>query len=259
MPRSKKKVVDATPVQTTEEEERCESEEDIYVTLESCLLCGKLLTETDRKRRKSIAKIHSLLNDVWKPSEFVWRYVYNMCNSETRKYTIAMCMACTHWTTRSRRKQCACVIPLDQFILFTVAPFHAPIPDGRLLRRLIQSLVERKTAEDGIEYSNTYINLVEPEMLKCFVSMTKGNIRTTGTVEICKRIVAAWWKQNCYTVFVTNKRLAKYIRSMCKKEIVELGREIMAVSVVPISTDFPISTDLPISMDSKQEKEEDQQ
>lgn len=200
---------------------------DTHKSLESCLLCGKILIESDRKRRKSILKIQRLLCDVWKLSEFVWKTVYNVCENMDDKTNIAMCMACTHWTTRSRRRRRACTIPLDQLLLFTIAPFHAPRPDGRLLRRLILSMKETKRSVNGIEYSNTYTNFLEPEMLKCFQSIPNEKLESMDTTKICKIIVANWWRQNSFNVFTTHKNLAKYIRSTCKQEIIQLGQEIM--------------------------------
>ena len=113
-----------------------EAEESL---IEHCILCGVVLCEKDNKRRKAAGKIKTLLETQWSQTAFVWRVAWNVCKQKDERQTIAICMPCVHWATRTRSKPMChnpscCQIPLDHLILFSMAPFDTPQPDEHLLK-----------------------------------------------------------------------------------------------------------------------------
>jgi hypothetical protein len=189
--------------------------------VEHCILCGVVLSEKDNKRRKAAGKIKTLLETRWAKTAFVWRIAWNICNQEDERRTIAICMPCVHWATRTKSKPMChnpngCLIPLDHLIMFSMAPFDIPQPDERLFKRLARNMVHTVQA-NGTTFRNCYTHLLEPCMFE------RLQARSCERGHLVDQIIATWWDENMNTVFVSNALLAKNIRRVCQADIERLG------------------------------------
>lgn len=112
-----------------------------YGEIECCLLCGVFLGPDDIKRRRPCHKLRNMLENKWIATDFVWLYAYNVVMQSRPETTIAVCMPCVHWATRSSKRKNKSMLPLDNLIVSSIAPSHIPPADERIQRRVARCIV----------------------------------------------------------------------------------------------------------------------
>jgi hypothetical protein len=111
--------------------------------IEHCVFCGARLGARQNRRHKKPVQVRAQCDKVWRETPMVWRELRALADSAPAEDSLAFCMPCVHWMSRgaARCRRGVRVLPmLDEFLLFTLFPFTARLPDARLLRRLAVTL-----------------------------------------------------------------------------------------------------------------------
>jgi hypothetical protein len=112
---------------------------------EHCVFCGALLAARQARRHKKPAQLRAQCDTVWRETPIVWRELSALASGAPANSSLAFCMPCVHWISRATRRAPRALAMLDGFLLFTLFPFTARLPDARLLRRLAATLAGKQS------------------------------------------------------------------------------------------------------------------
>jgi hypothetical protein len=109
-------------------------------TGEHCVFCGTRLGAQQNRRHKKPAQLRAQCAALWRETPLGWRALCALADNAPADACLAFCMPCVHWISRAAARRGRVLAVLDEFLLFTLFPFTARLPDARLLRRLTASL-----------------------------------------------------------------------------------------------------------------------
>lgn len=184
---------------------------------ESCLLCGKILTGMQQKRRKPVRFFREVLQKYWAKTDVIWKAVWDVCCESSESETIAMCMPCVHWTGRSTnartaKKEHKEMLPMDALREVVENPGSPNAPDERLFMRFAESLASAAYV-NGVVYSNPYTQFFPPWALDVLTNSHWANVPDKERCKQMKRkLLAAWWEANGRTLVMPDRHVARLIR-----------------------------------------------
>ena len=184
---------------------------------ESCLLCGKILTGMQQKRRKPVRFFREVLQKYWAKTDVIWKAVWDVCCESNESETIAMCMPCVHWTGRSTnaktmKKEQKEMLPMDALREVVENPGSPNAPDERLFMRFAESLASAAYV-NGVVYSNPYTQFFPPWALDVLTNSDWANVPDKERCKQMKRkLLAAWWEANGRTLVMPDRHVARLIR-----------------------------------------------
>ena len=199
--------------------------------VESCLLCGIIMTPDVAKRRKRVAYFKDAIHKMWKPSTNIWLAIYDICENAPVKDSIALCMPCMHWTSRCVKKKRTSTsdlseLPMDKMINFCIAPGYSTAPDERIVVRFMNALRTTVSFQNKV-YINPYAEMFPPWALRIIAEtdITSGNCMETARI-LKRKILSEWWKRRGYQVVLESRDVATNIRRELHDDIDKLHRRI---------------------------------
>lgn len=199
--------------------------------VESCLLCGVIMTPDISKRRKRVGYFNEAVHRMWKPSTDVWMSISDLCRNVHIKESIALCMPCMHWTSRCVKKKRYTVddkseLPMDKMIRYCISPGYSTAPDERIIVRFMHAL-RGSVSVKGVVYINPYAELFPSWALRIIVEtdITDGNCMDTART-LKRKILSEWWRLRGYQAVLENRDVATNIRRELHDDIDALHRRI---------------------------------
>lgn len=184
---------------------------------ESCLSCGVVLLPRDAKRRKRPSQLRKTLRECWVQTCLVWAAIEATCNATPETETIPLCMSCVHWLHRVERRRAGLqtMLIMDCLLLFCRLPLTAPLPDVRLLRRLLAAL-DSRLEWDGVVYHNPYTRLFDGETLQLLRTLHREGACYGACVDA---ITLAYWRRGGGVALFGSKEEMRRLRRLPGVEV----------------------------------------
>jgi len=144
-------------------------------------------------------------------------FAYASIMSRRDDETLFICKHCSLFykrivsspTLRNKKRY----LPIDQVFSFILDPSSVPVPDIRVLRRVLSSCQRNK----NVPFSNLFLSFPR---IKSMLHMISNKIKHShGKLSDIDAVAMVWWEMNGKPILFKNVSTAKYVRQAMKKHL----------------------------------------
>jgi len=176
-----------------------------------CVVCG-VMHQILRFCNSSTMKEMTLM--CFKPGKFSYASIMGRGDSET----LFICKHCSLFYKRivstPAKHRVKRYLPVDQVFSFMTDPSSVPVPDIRVMRRILSHCqLKRKNSL----FSNFFVSFPHIRAILRMISEKRKSFR--GELSDVDIVAFVWWEMNGKPVILQNVSTAKYVRQAMKKNL----------------------------------------